>query len=149
MNTQGMMFLLPIVLVAGLETLVTERQPSMEMFEEDDVLIDYDEAFIISDFREVQSISVYLANTTKNIAVATTEEITNTPNKHKIWQKLQEKSKLKGKLNPCEMTKFFVRIIFTSKPGYLDSLVGTYNPDLVMAVSSILMMITHIYHIPF
>ena len=113
------------------------------MFE--DVLIDYDEAFAIPDFREVESISVFLANTTKNIAVATTEEITNTPNKHKIWQKLQEKSKLKGKLNPCEMTKFFVRIIFTSKPGYLDSLAGTYNPNKLMMVSSILMLITHIY----
>ena len=55
------------------------------MFE--DVLIDYDEAFAIPDFREVESISVFLANTTKNIAVATTEEITSTANKHTKYGK--------------------------------------------------------------
>ena len=47
MSPQGMMFLLSLALVTGLAPLVTEREPSM--FEEDDVLIDYEESFIIPD----------------------------------------------------------------------------------------------------
>ena len=77
---------------------------------------------------------MYIANTTNNIVVATRKDISNTQNKHKIWQNLKEKTKLNGKLNPCQPAEFFVRIVLSGEPGYLDSAVGTFDPDLVIAV---------------
>ena len=138
MITTVMMLTMMISYVNAIKPLKTGVVPSMEVFDEEHVLIDYVESFIIQDFSMIEAISVYLANTTKNIAVATREDFSNTQNKHKIWQNLKEKTKLKGKLNPCQPTEFFVRIVFSGEPGgYLDSAVGVYNPDTVIMVGEL------------
>ena len=79
----------------------------------------------------------------RSIAVATTEDITRASSRLKIFQNLERKSKLKGKLNPCKRTQFFVRLRLYDGDGYLDSVVGTYNPDQEMAVVS---LYHNIYH---
>lgn len=116
--------------VSAIEILKTEKQPSMKILDENHVLIDYENSFVMKNFSSIKAVSVYLSNSTKNIAVATTEDITGASSKLKIFQKLKRKSKLKGKLNPCEKAKFFVRIKLET--GFLDSVEGTYNPDLQM-----------------
>ena len=121
----------------------TELGPSMEIFDDDHVLIDYQQSFVIQNFTNIKAISVFLANSTRSIAVATTEDITRASNGLKIFQKLEKKSKLKGKLNPCKRTQFFVRLRLYDGDGYLDSVVGTYNPDQEMAVVS---LYHNIYH---
>ena len=104
--------------------LKTETLPTMEMLDDDHVMVEYEKSFIIPEFSEIKSISVYLGN--RNIAVATREDISYSVNNHlKIFQKLEKKTKLKGKLNPCKVNKFFVRITFDDDPGYLDSLEGS------------------------
>ena len=129
-------FLLLIFPVTGLKPSKTATPPTMDILDADHVLVDYDQSFDIPDFQDIKSISVYLSNTTKNFAVATREDISNALHSNfKTFQKLQKKSKLKGKLNPCEVHKFFVRMTFPGDPGYLDSSEGIYNPNKVMSVS--------------
>eukprot|EP00092_Neocalanus_flemingeri_P077676 GFUD01096510.1.p1 GENE.GFUD01096510.1~~GFUD01096510.1.p1 ORF type:complete len:289 (+),score=53.73 GFUD01096510.1:145-1011(+) len=124
--------LLSISSLTSLKPRKTDVMPSMEVLDEEHVLVDYDPSFVIPDFAQIKAISVY-TGTAKNIAVATREDFSNSVNGHlKTYQKLQQKTKLYAKLNPCEEQKFFVRIVFPGNPGYLDTLEGTFNPNTIM-----------------
>eukprot|EP00092_Neocalanus_flemingeri_P067435 GFUD01082314.1.p1 GENE.GFUD01082314.1~~GFUD01082314.1.p1 ORF type:complete len:176 (+),score=26.93 GFUD01082314.1:70-597(+) len=132
MTTPGLILLCLISSLVATDPCKTDSQPTMEIVDDQTVLVDYRKCFVIPDFAQIKAISVYLI-TGRNIAVATREDISNLLNGHlKIFQPLQQNTKLRGRLNPCFDYKFFVRIVYHRNPGYLDSLdsvKGKFRPN--------------------
>ena len=110
----------------------TDIRPSMEVLDDDHVLVDYSNSFNIPDFSKIRTVSVLNYVTGLSYGNATREDYSGAL---KVVQKLVQNAKLMTKVNPCTTHRFCVRLTFDEAPTYVDSLVNEYVPGPMDHVS--------------
>ena len=105
----------------------TKIPNTMEVLDDEHVLVDYSNSFSIPDFSKILTVSVldmdgiYRGSATKDY-----DKIND--DKKKVYPKLERNTKIKAKLNPCEKHQFSVRITFEELPTFVNSLHNDYIP---------------------
>ena len=98
-------FFLVMPLISSIVTRVptiTDIRPSMEVLDDDQVLVDYSNSFNIPDFSMIRTVSVLNYVTGLNYGIATREDYSSALREaNEIVQKLVQNAKLKAKVNPC------------------------------------------------
>ena len=103
----------------------TDKLPTMEVFNDSHVLVDYSSCFDIPDFSIIMSASVLKLGSWYNHGGATRDG-SQLEKLEKGYQKLVQDAKLKVKLDPCKPHSFVVRLTFGDPEEYVDSLPSEY-----------------------
>ena len=113
----------------------TNTQPSVEVLNDEFLLVDYSKSFNITDFSKIRTASVLSENYNYGIA-AKDDYAVALDQANKGYQKLAENTKLKVNLNPCVQHSFRVRLISYEYPTIIDSIQSMYVPDCMEQVIS-------------